>query len=206
MHPNLAFRKATPVQNLQFAREISFGTLCVNADNGPLLSHIPFQINETATILEAHLVRSNPILALLDSQKDAVVSITGAHSYVSPDWYEADNQVPTWNYIAVHIRGKLARLPSSQLPALLQRLSDNLEQQLAPKPVWKMEKMDAHILEKMKKAIVPIAMEISEINGTWKLSQNKPQEVRLAAAAQMKDQGIGLLPDQIAALMADPPC
>lgn len=206
MHPNNAFRKANEKQNISFARSRSFGTLAINAEGGPLLSHVPFQLNESGDKLEAHLVRSNPILKSIGEGIDAVMSVTGPDTYVSPDWYGIDDQVPTWNYISVHLRGKLIALPQEELPAILERLSNHFEQQLSPKPVWKMDKVDVTALSKMKKMIVPIAIQISDINGTWKLSQNKPEEARLAAAKQIATHGIGSQIKDIAELAKKPPC
>lgn len=206
MHPNTTFRKAERQLNLDFSKSRGFGTLAINADNGPLLSHIPFLVSEDGNTLEAHLVRSNPILKQIGEGVEAVISITGPDSYVSPDWYKIENQVPTWNYIAVHLRGKLTRLPDNELTGIIARLSDHFESRLLPKPVWKMEKMDALPLEKMKRMIVPIAMKITDINGTWKLAQNKPDDVRLAAAVEVRQHGIGSQVEELAALMNEPPC
>ncbi len=206
MHPNPAFRKAEHDLNLDFARQRSFGTLALNADDGPLLSHIPFFIDPASEYLEAHLVRSNPILRLLDRPQHAVISVTGPDSYISPDWYEVENQVPTWNYIAVHIRGQLEKLPTDRLPDFLERLSGQFEQRLAPKPVWTMDKVSAEALEKLLKMIVPITMKISSIDGTWKLAQNKPDAARIGAALKVSENGIGMETGNLSQLMKNPPC
>ncbi len=206
MHPNKTFRKADDELNISFARDRSFGTLAINADNGPLLSHIPFQLSENGTYLEAHLVRSNPILKLIDSETDAAIAVNGGDTYISPDWYETNNQVPTWNYVAVHIRGKLKRLPQDELPGILERLSNQFETRLLPKPVWKMDKVEQDALKKMQRMIVPISMQVISIDGTWKLAQNKPEEARLAAAEQVELNGIGQEIGKIASLMRNPPC
>jgi len=205
LHPNQTFRKADDNQNISFARERGFGTLAVNGNSGPQMAHIPFLLSEDGNLLEAHLVRSNPLLKLIEDGIDAVMVVSGPDSYVSPDWYGVDNQVPTWNYVAVHLRGKLVRLPSDKLHSHLQRLSDHFETRLVPKQIWKIEKMDAEIREKMKRIIVPVQLEVSAIDGTWKLDQNAPNEVRISAAKQMADNGIGLEFKQLAKLMDNPP-
>jgi transcriptional regulator len=206
MHPNLIFRKAEQAQNLAFARQRSFGTLVINAANAPLLAHIPFLLSEDGSRIEGHLVRSNPILKLIGEGIEAVMSVTGPDAYISPDWYEIDNQVPTWNYISVNLRGKLFQLPQDELLPHLNRLSTHFEKQLAPKPVWTLDKMDEQALAKMTRMIVPIALEISEIDGTWKLAQNKPDQARIAAAQQVKASKLGSQTDEIAGLMNNPPC
>lgn len=203
MHPNSVFRGTGDKEMVSFARARSFGVLAVNHDDGPLLSHIPFQLSEDGKTLEAHLVRSNPILRLLETPVSAVLAVTGADAYISPDWYGIEDQVPTWNYVAVHLRGKLQMLEDAALVGILQRLSDNMERRLLPKPVWTMDKMDEAALARMMRQIVPIKMTIDAMDGTWKLSQNKPDDVRLSAAAGVTESGIGSETDTLAQMMRD---
>lgn len=207
MHPNPVYRKADHLQNVTFARARSFGVLALNATEGPLISHIPFQLSQDGTRLEAHLVRSNPMLRVLGDNggQSAVIAVSGADSYVSPDWYGIVDQVPTWNYVAVHLRGTLRMLPQDALGGVLDRLSAAMETHLLPKPVWTMDKMSDGVAEKMMRMIVPIAMDITEITGTWKLSQNKPDAVRLGAASGVADHGIGQELSALSQLMRDPP-
>lgn len=201
MHPTKAFRTQTTDQNYAFARARAFGTLCVNAKDGPLISHVPFVLNEDGSELEAHLIRVNPIMELLEEPIDAVIAVTGPDGYISPDWYDVDNQVPTWNYIAVHLRGKLRRLEQAILPGILDKLSADFESRLAPKPPWTTGKMEPKIYERMQRAIVPIAMTIDDIQGTWKLSQNKPEPARLGAADGVAQTGVGSETEALAELM-----
>ncbi|MDJ0614148.1 MAG: FMN-binding negative transcriptional regulator [Rhizobiaceae bacterium] len=203
MHPNPAFRKETEDRNIAFARERAFGALAVNAADGPLLSHIPFVLSEDAKTVELHLVRSNPILRLLEEPLDAVIAVVGGDSYVSPDWYEVDDQVPTWNYVAVHLRGKLRKLPQSDLHDVLNRLSASMEARLLPKKPWTSEKMDQEIYEKMQRQIVPALMDVVSIDGTWKLSQNKPDKVRIRAAKEVQINNMGSETKLLSELMKD---
>ena len=205
MHPNPAFRKTEKTQNLAFARERSFGALSINADDGPLIAHVPFQLSEDGSYLEAHLVRSNPIARALKEPQKAVVAVSGGDGYISPDWYGVEDQVPTWNYVAVHLRGPLRLLPDTDLRGILERLSENMEARLLPKPIWKIDKVSDDALAKMMRQIVPIAMDVETVDGTWKLAQNKPEEARLAAADALAQTGFGAEYGSIAALMKDPP-
>lgn len=204
MHPNKFFRKTTLEQMLAFAKTRSFGTLSVNSDLGPLVSHIPFLVDEKGTYLEAHLVKTNPIIEQLKTPLKAVMAVSGPDAYISPDWYEMnDQQVPTWNYIAVHIRGSLKPLDSSELPGILDRLSQSMEARLEPKPPWSIDKLEEHAFAKMQDQIAPIAMEIESIDGTWKLSQNKPDDVRLKVADQLESSILGSDVKQLAQAMRD---
>lgn len=203
MHPNPAFRKESDARNLAFARERSFGTLAINADGGPLLSHVPFHLLEDDKTIELHLVRSNPILRMIKEPQEAVISVLGGDSYISPDWYEIDDQVPTWNYVAVHLRGTLSLLPQERIHEVLVKLTASMEERLAPKKPWISDKMDQDAYERMLRQILPVRMDVSKVDGTWKLNQNKPDEVRLRAADAVEKYGIGSELEWLAQVMRD---
>ena len=204
MHPNRVFRRPDAARNIALARARAFGTLAVNADGGPLMSHVPFLLSEDGRQVELHLVRSNPIVRLLDEPVPAAIAVSGGDAYISPDWYGVADQVPTWNYIAVHLRGTLRQLPSHALHGILSTLSAHQEARLLPKTPWTSEKMDKDVYSKMQRQIVPVAMDITHIDGTWKLSQNKSDEVRLRAADGVAQAGLGLASDLLVPLMRDP--
>ncbi|MBT7647970.1 MAG: FMN-binding negative transcriptional regulator, partial [Rhodospirillaceae bacterium] len=182
MHPNPAYRQTPHEKNLEFIRERSFGVLAVNGDPSPLISHIPFQFSQDGSYLEAHLVRSNPIVALLEKPREAVFAVSGCDAYVSPDWYGVENQVPTWNYVAAHVRGTLRLLDKAELRGVLDRLSENMENRLLPKTPWTLDKVEPATFKALSLQIVPIAMDVSDIQATWKLSQNKTPDAVAGAA------------------------
>lgn len=190
MHPNPVYRGATANFNLEFARQQGFGMLAVCADGAPLISHIPFVLNGAGDVADFHLVRSNPI-ARLGGAVCARLAVQGPHSYISPDWYGADDQVPTWNYVAVHLVGEITQRPAGELRALLDRQSAEFEDRLAPKTSWTAAKMTPDVLDRMMRQIVPCRMNVAEVLGTWKLNQNKPDAVRLRAADHVDAYGMG---------------
>lgn len=199
MHPNPTFRGEPRDRNSAFARARAFGTLAVNADPAPLLSHIPFLLSDDAATADLHLVRSNPI-ARLGTTTPAVISVMGPDGYVSPDWYGVPDQVPTWNYIAVHLRGRLEPLPHDTMHDMLDRQSAHFEDQLTPKTPWTTGKMTPEVLNRMMRQILPFRLHIDAIDGTWKLNQNKDDAVRLAAADQI-ETGSGMELNSLAAHM-----
>lgn len=202
MHPNPAYRGVDAAHNLAFAREQGFGVLTMAGANGPLVSHLPFVLNETGDRFGAHIVRSNPIWKTLRAgPAEAAMVVSGPHGYVSPDWYGADDQVPTWNYVAVHLRGTVRLLDDEKLRGHVDGLSEQFEARLAPKPIWRSEKMDQEAMARMMRSIAPIEMTVADVQGTWKLNQNKSDEARTGAADGMEGQGNVAL----AALMRDPP-
>ena len=203
MHPNPAFRKTPDDRNLAFARDRAFGIITINGEAGPLVSHVPFLLSGDGTSADLHLVRSNPIVRAVKTPTPAVIAVSGPDGYVSPDWYGIDDQVPTWNYIAVHLRGILNPLPIEDMHDMLDRQSAAYEDRLLPKPPWKTAKMDDEAFRKMLRMIVPFRMEIQSVDGTWKLNQNKPDEVRMRAADAIETGGIGSELSALVAMMRD---
>lgn len=201
MHPNPAFRKADQALALDLARERAFGTLCVSAEPVPLLAHVPFLLSGDGDSLDLHLVRSNPICR---ATGPARLAVSGPDGYVSPDWYGVADQVPTWNYTAVHLTGQLEALPQDALPGMLARQSAFFEARLLPKPAWTMDKMSPDVIARFLRMILPFRLHVEEVQSTVKLGQNKDDPVRMAAADRLED-GFGLDLTALAALMRQPP-
>ncbi len=201
MHPNPAFRAETRARNLGYARDRGFGALSINADPAPLIAHVPFVLDDDGTSADLHLVRSNPISRDVTAPRPAVIAVTGPDGYISPDWYDAADQVPTWNYVAVHLRGTLVPLEAGDLRGALDRLSAHFEAQLLPKPPWTAEKMTPEALDRMLRMIRPFRFDVAGVDGTWKLGQNKPDALRQAAADHLASAPTGQETALLAALM-----
>lgn len=186
MHPNPAFRQVPADESLAFARARGFGTLCINAESGPLLAHVPFLLAENGGLSAlVHLARSNAI-ARAGLPTPAVIAVTGPESYISPDWYGAEDQVPTWNYVAVHLRGRLEPLAPEALRPMVDDLSALFETRLLPKTPWTSAKMSPGSMERMLRMILPFRLVIEAVDGTWKLGQNKTPEQRAGAVAGLE--------------------
>lgn len=205
MHPNPAFRSEGTALNLAFARTRGFGTLCVNGDAGPMLSHVPFWLNDDATGGELHLVRSNPIARAVTGPVAAVIAVMGPDGYISPDWYGDPAQVPTWNYVAVHLRGHLHPADPDDMRRHLDRVSAHFEDRLAPKKPWTVDKMPEEALARMMRGILPFRFTLDSVEGTWKLNQNKTEAARLGAAQAVRASRIGHEVETLSQLMRDGP-
>lgn len=204
MHPNPAFRQTAPDRNVAFARARGFGILTVNGPDGPLAAHVPFLLNEDASHAELHLARSNPI-ARAGLPAPALIAVSGPDTYVSPDWYGphdlVPDQVPTWNYVAVHLRGVLEPLPDEALRPHADALSAEHESRIAGKRPWTSAKMSDGAMPRMMRMILPFRFRVVSVDGTWKLNQNKPADVRARAAKALANGDAGA--QAIAALMRE---
>ena len=138
------------------------------------------------------------------AQAPALLAVQGPHAYISPDWYGVDDQVPTWNYVAVHLTGRLVALDNDALRGSIDRLSTAFEDRIAAqtgKTPWQSEKMSPDALAGMMKAIRPFRFEIEAIDSTYKLSQNKPAIAVEGAMTGLRNSQVGNQLDQLIDLM-----
>jgi transcriptional regulator len=203
MHPNPAFRGTSVEQSLAFARSRGFGILGLNGSDRPLHAHIPFLLTADGQNADLHLARSNAIARAVAVSAPVLLTISGPDAYISPDWYGVPDMVPTWNYVAVNLIGRLERLPDAAMHDMLVRQSHDFEKRLAPKPEWKIDKLSPDTLAKLVRMIVPFRLQIEDVEATWKLSQNRTPEARLAAADGIADAAFGSDTDEIVHLMRE---
>lgn len=161
----------------------SFGTLIIKNASGDLdLAHLPFFLDrkdgEKGTLL-THVARANRIWRSVDGKSRAMVIFQGPHAYISPGWYKSDIKVPTWNYAVVHAHGVPKKVSEAELYSILKRLTDKHEA-LLENP-WRIEDLPPDQWERFKKEILGIKIEIDELVGKFKLSQNREADDREAA-------------------------
>lgn len=173
--------------------EYPLGILVTGHDGLLDANHLPFELELSAErpLLRAHVARNNPVWQESDGE-DVLVIFRGEHAYVSPNWYpskhEAHRQVPTWNYQVVHVRGRLKVMDEERfVRGVVGRLTRTHEASEA-KP-WKMSDSTPEFISGMLANIVGIEVEISEIVGKSKLSQNKDDRDRLGAAEALGQRG-----------------
>ncbi len=162
-----------------FMREYSFATLITLHEDVPFATHLPFILNARRGpygILLAHMARANPQWHDFVSEQEALVIFQGPHAYISPSWYEVELSVPTWNYAVVHAYG-LPRLieDEEELYKLLKTLIETHEAYIE-KP-WPFQLPDDY-LQKMMRGIVGFEIEITRLEGKFKLSQNRTEAER----------------------------
>lgn len=168
-----------------FINENAFGQL-VSTVGGRLFStHMPFLLSDDSTRLIGHVARLNPQHTELDGQ-EVLITLQGPHDYISPSWY-ASAGVPTWNYQAVHIYGRGRVFDDTDaLRSVVAALTEKYE--AAFERPWQPDYKAA-----MLSAIVGVEVTISEIQGKFKLSQNRPAQDQRQVVTQLKAQGADAL-------------
>lgn len=171
------FKETNPERISALIKDNSFGTLITVPNDGvPFVSHLPFLYEYSADLngkLLGHMAKTNPQWQHFLSGSEVLVIFQGPHAYISPSWYSSPG-VPTWNYAVVHLRGK-ARLieDKPELKTLLEQLTQVHESQ-RPNP-WKPKFTDERS-SKLLDMIVGFEIEITDIQGKFKLSQNRSLE------------------------------
>jgi transcriptional regulator len=115
--------------------------------------------------------------------------VNGPDSYVSPRWYADPEQVPTWNYVAVELEGRVRRMDEDGLFGLLETLIARQEARVSGGEPWTMAKVPQAKLRKLATGIVGFEMEVQAWRPTFKLSQNKSAEERARIAEGLEAQG-----------------
>lgn len=174
-----------------FVRARAFGAVVAVEGGKPAASHVPLLVDCTsgAGRVQFHVARVNPLHEIIARAPQVLVTVSGPDAYISPDWYVSPQQVPTWNYVAVHLTGKARILPPEAGFGHVEALSHQFEVRLAPKKPWAMSKVPEAKLSAMLRAIVVLEVEVESIEASWKLSQNKSPSDRYEVARMLEWRG-----------------
>ena len=187
MHPNAAFRHEDRDLFESLIEEIGFGMVFATTPDGPRVAHTPLLSTGGGTV-KFHLARGNALTRHLDGMT-ALALINGPDSYVSPRWYADAQQVPTWNYVSLELEGRVRKLDSAALEALLVDLSARHEGRLTEGTPWTMDKLEDRTKTGLMAAIVGFELEVQAWRPTLKLSQNKSPEERARVIAGLDAAG-----------------
>ena len=181
-----------------FIQQNSFGLLVSQAGGEPLASHLPFLLDRQAApsgLLIGHMAKANPQWHQATEQTVLVV-FSGPHAYISPTWHEAENVVPTWNYVAVHVYGKLRLVEQRNAVISIVRQYVEFYERALPQP-WSLKGPDGFV-DQLAAQIVGFTIQIERIEGKWKLSQNHLQERQEKVVAALRNR-----PDENSRAIAD---
>jgi transcriptional regulator len=186
---------------IAFMRRHSFATIVTHDGTQPHATHMPVLVRENEGTLVSHMARANPQWRHFENGQEVLVIFTGPHAYVSPAWYAAQPAVPTWNYTAVHAYG-VPRIVSDHehFAAMLRELIEFYEGPRADR--WPGE-MPAEFRDKLMAGIVGVEIEITRLEGKFKLSQNRSETDKagvigaLSASADQTDREVAELMRQM---------
>lgn len=163
-------------------------TVVTLSESGLNANHIPLMIAENENgekVLRGHVARANPILNDIGLSPSTLLVFQGGEHYITPSWYatkkETEKVVPTWNYVVVHVRGKMRVVEDAAW--LHKQLNDlTVQQESSRDQPWSLSDAPPEFIEQIKKAIVGFEVQIESLVGKWKVSQNQPQVNRESVA------------------------
>jgi transcriptional regulator len=157
----------------RFLKDNSFAILVSQHEGRFWATHLPLELDTDsmgADVLNGHLSRANPQWKEFIDNSEVLAIFNGPNAYISSSWYNHEN-VPTWNYIAVHVYGKVRIVEGPELLDLLKKQVDKHEKD-SVHPV-SVERMSKEFVESEMKGIVGLQIKIDEIQPAYKLSQNR---------------------------------
>jgi transcriptional regulator len=184
-------------------KERVFGLLISNGAEGLVASSVPFVLDPAASrlgTLKVHVARANSQWRDLQAPADALVVFQGRDHYISPSWYETKREtgkvVPTWNYTMVQAKGRAQVMDDAWLARQIEELTQALESRR--EQPWAVGDAPADFIAMQRRAIVGIEIEITDIRGKWKTSQNRNAADRAGVV-----EGLDALGDEESRAMAE---
>lgn len=181
------YKNENPEDIKNFLRSYSFGIL-VNQTEGKLWgTHIPLELEtnlQGKEVLFGHLSKENPQGSSFENNKEVLAIFSGPHTYISSSWYDHEN-VPTWNYLAVHVYGKVRIIEGEEMLFAMKKLVDKYE--AASKNPVRLENLSAGTMKQIN-GIVAFEIEITEIQAVKKLSQNRDDKNHNAIISELESQ------------------
>ncbi|MFD2923186.1 FMN-binding negative transcriptional regulator [Halobacillus naozhouensis] len=156
----------------EIIEENSFATLFSQHQGHPYATHLPLILDKEKRYLYGHFAKPNKQWQDIEGQ-EVLAIFQGPHCYISSSWYETNKAVPTWNYVAAHIHGKVEIIEGEEMMDSLHQMVLKYED---PNSSYQWDQLDAHFLEGQAKGIVGFKIKIDKIEGKAKLSQNHSAE------------------------------
>ncbi|MCE9645289.1 MAG: FMN-binding negative transcriptional regulator [Chloroflexi bacterium] len=180
------YREEDRAEIMGFLQKNNFPALVTHDGRRPVATHLPVEVLEEAggalTVL-GHMSRANPQWKSFGDQ-EVLLIFQGAHTYISPRWYNHVN-VPTWNYMMVHVYGKARLVEGAELHDLLSRLVRRHEDGTG----YSLEGLPADFVQKEMKGVAGFAVQVTEIEAGYKLSQNRDDQDHAAIIRELEKRG-----------------
>jgi len=173
----------------EFIARHDFATLVTGSDGDVVASHLPTLLLPARGrfgTLQVHLARKSEQCGALAAGVGAVVIFQGPHGYVSPRWYANPVSVPTWNYVVAHAQGTPRRMEEAALREHLAALVAKYEPRAGG---WSAAALPGEMMQRLLQQIVGFDIEITSIQGKWKLGQNRTRDDRQGAIEGLRQAG-----------------
>lgn len=195
MYQPLHFREDRIEIQHALIRAYPLGLLISAGPGGLMANPVPFLLDTGSGALgtlRAHVARANPQWQELCAVEECLAVFQGPQAYITPSWYatkrETGKVVPTWNYVTVQVRGRPQVI--EDISRLRRQIDDLTRLQEDPRPTpWQVSDAPEAYVAGLLKGIIGIEISIAQIEGKWKVSQNRPEADRAGIVAGLRGQG-----------------
>lgn len=190
MYTPSAFAESRPEELREMMRRHPLATLITAEAGGVEVTHLPLLYLPEAGVLRGHMARANAHWQ--GGSRTALAVFHGPQHYISPNWYVSKQEhgkvVPTWNYVAIHVRGLLTvHHDAAWLLENVRALTE--EHEASQAQPWSVGDAPADYIAGLTRAIVGVEITALQMEGKWKVSQNRPAEDRAGVAAGLRRVG-----------------
>jgi transcriptional regulator len=183
------FKAQSPEEVKAFIKANSFAILVTTQDGRPIATHIPLLLVEKkdgALTLQGHISKANPQWKNIEAQTEVLAIFSEPHAYISSSWYGHVN-VPTWNYIAVHVYGKVQILKGEMLEQSIADLVEKYE--FGRETRFHLQDLSPTDLKRQLRGIVGLELSMDRVEASYKLSQNRNAEDHQNVIDQLEQSG-----------------
>ena len=186
MYTPKLYREEDREKIIEFLKQNNFPVVVSHDGEELVATHLPVEIiageGDALTIL-GHMSRANPQWKSFGEQ-EVLLIFQGAHTYISPRWYNHVN-VPTWNYMMVHIYGRVQAVEGEELHLLLSQLVGSHEAGTS----YRLENLPEDFVQKEMKGVFGFALNVTRIDAGYKLSQNRDDEDHENIICELEKRG-----------------
>ena len=173
---------------LAFMQANSFANVIGAGEDYPVATHVPLEIKETGGKISfsGHIMKNTDHHKAFSKNENVIVIFNGPHCYISASWYANPNVASTWNYIAVHAKGKIKFTDEEGTRAMVENITNKYEGMESDAAF---NKLPGDYVNKLIKAIIGFSIEVESIDNVFKLSQNHEVETKLKIIKRLSDNG-----------------
>lgn len=179
------YREEDRQKILAFLKQNNFAALVTFDGEKPVATHTPVEVveSENGWTIYGHISRANAQKKTFEGS-EALLIFQGAHTYISARWY-TEVDVPTWDYMIVHVYGKVREIQGNELYSVLSRLVQNHESNTS----YRLEGLPQEMVQKEINGVFGFAVDVTRIDGGYKLSQGKTEEERKNLVSELEKRG-----------------
>lgn len=183
------FTEEDPEKVIAFMKENAFAIVTGFGDEYPVASHLPLAIEikeDDKMYFSGHLMKNTDHHKAFEKNENVLVVFNGPHTYVSASWYTKQDVASTWNYITVHVKGKIKFTNEAGTYKAIKALTNKYEGMDTPASF---DKLPQEYVERLIKAIVGFEIEVVSVDNVFKLSQNHDTETRKNIVKHLQRRG-----------------